>query len=66
MAADPSKLAPAHVLSPCVSICVLDSDTGYCLGCLRSRDEIQGWPRLSAGQKQQLLDELEQRRGRTT
>ena len=64
MAANPSNLPSAHILSPCVSICVLDGVTGYCLGCLRSRDEIQGWPRLSPNQKQHLLEELQQRRER--
>lgn len=62
MAARPDNVTSAHILSPCVSICVLDNDTGFCLGCHRSRDEIQGWPRFSAEQKQELLLELEQRR----
>ena len=52
----------AHILSPCVSICVLDGESGFCMGCLRSRDEIQTWPRLSAEQKRDLLTRLEQRR----
>jgi predicted Fe-S protein YdhL (DUF1289 family) len=59
------KSVSAHALSPCVSICALDSDTGLCIGCHRSRDEIQAWPRLSAGEKQQLLDELDKRRAQS-
>ena len=62
MAGSTRRLSSAHVVSPCVSICVLDGETGFCLGCQRSRDEIQSWPRLSADEKQRLLDELEQRR----
>jgi len=64
MAAQSNTPSSAHIISPCVSICALDAETGFCLGCLRSRDEIQAWPRLSAGDKQRLLDELEQRRAR--
>ena len=52
----------AHIVSPCVNICVLDLETGFCLGCLRSRDEIQAWPRLSAEEKSRLLAELGGRR----
>ena len=64
MAVKSDAIPSAHVVSPCVSICVLDGETGLCMGCLRSRDEIQTWPRLSAGEKHQLLMKLEQRRNR--
>ena len=28
--------------SPCIKICTYD-DEGYCLGCQRTADEVQGW-----------------------
>ncbi|MEM7377996.1 MAG: DUF1289 domain-containing protein [Pseudomonadota bacterium] len=31
------------VASPCTGICKLDKDTGWCLGCGRSGDEIAAW-----------------------
>lgn len=33
--------------SPCIDICKLDGTTGFCLGCLRTRDEIRAWKTLS-------------------
>ncbi|MFZ9477699.1 MAG: DUF1289 domain-containing protein [Steroidobacteraceae bacterium] len=48
-------------MSPCISICALDA-SGHCAGCLRTRDEIAGWIRLSADEQWALLSELDQRR----
>ena len=31
------------VESPCVSICVMDEATGWCIGCGRTLDEIARW-----------------------
>ena len=48
--------------SPCVKICVLDRQSGLCIGCLRSGDEIAAWPRMSAKARRALLAELPGRR----
>lgn len=48
--------------SPCVSICRLDDATGYCVGCLRTIDEIRDWIILMPEQRQALLRELDERR----
>ena len=31
------------VESPCKNVCELDPNTGLCLGCKRTVDEIQNW-----------------------
>ena len=31
------------VLSPCINICVIDEETGFCAGCQRTIEEITGW-----------------------
>jgi uncharacterized protein len=49
---------PARVLSPCVDICVLDPDTGWCIGCGRTGDEIGDWPDASDARRQAILDAL--------
>lgn len=48
-------------MSPCISICALDA-TGHCAGCMRTRDEIAGWIRMTPGEQWQLLQTLEERR----
>jgi predicted Fe-S protein YdhL (DUF1289 family) len=40
---------------------VLDGD-GYCLGCLRTGDEIGQWRDMSAEQQWRLIERLEERR----
>jgi uncharacterized protein len=52
--------------SPCTKVCALDGD-GFCLGCLRTGDEIARWREMSAEEQWQLLELLaERRRQRTT
>ncbi len=31
------------VPSPCIGICRLSEDSGLCLGCWRTRDELRAW-----------------------
>ena len=31
------------VLSPCVGVCLMDADSGFCRGCLRTLGEIAAW-----------------------
>ena len=33
---------PKAKYSPCIKVCKHD-DEGYCLGCLRTVDEVRGW-----------------------
>jgi predicted Fe-S protein YdhL (DUF1289 family) len=49
--------------SPCTNVCVLGS-AGYCLGCLRTGDEIARWRDMSADEQWQLIDVLAERRAR--
>jgi len=48
-------------MSPCISICALDR-SGHCAGCLRTRDEIAGWIRMTPEAQWELIRELERRR----
>lgn len=56
----------APVASPCNNVCRIDADSGWCLGCWRSIDEIAGWSRLDEAGKQAVLDALRLRRESTT
>ncbi len=51
-----------QVASPCVNICQINSDTGYCIGCMRTIDEIADWLEMSSEEKRQVLSKLEDRR----
>ena len=43
------------VESPCVKVCVLDPDSGWCIGCGRSRGEIAGWLAMAPEQRHSLM-----------
>jgi predicted Fe-S protein YdhL (DUF1289 family) len=47
--------------SPCVSICTIDDQTGWCVGCARTLDEIRDWLIMTPEQKQELLATLNTR-----
>lgn len=47
--------------SPCNKDCALDDDGRYCVGCLRTGREIQGWAHLTPYQRSQVYLRLHQR-----
>ena len=47
-----------EVDSPCVSVCLVHPDAGICLGCHRTRAEIDEWNDLSPEERALILDEL--------
>ncbi len=51
------------VVSPCISICKTDPDTGYCYGCGRTDDEKFKWKSGDTTEdwKKQNLKEIEGR-----
>ena len=44
-----------QVPSPCISVCVMDPDGAFCLGCFRTLDEIAAWGTLDADAKRRVL-----------
>jgi len=52
----------SSVLSPCVGVCQLDPETGYCIGCQRTGEEIMAWPSASDGERRQILHRVDDRR----
>ena len=57
-----SQPSTAGVPSPCINLCKMDADTGWCLGCHRTIAEIAGWGRLDDANKLQILQRLPPRR----
>lgn len=52
----------ASVKSPCTSVCKMDDRTGWCLGCMRTIDEIAGWSVLDEAAKRRVCEALGTRR----
>tara|TARA_B100001939_G_C16396900_1_gene386531 strand:+ start:64 stop:231 length:168 start_codon:yes stop_codon:yes gene_type:complete len=32
-----------EIESPCIQVCVMDPDSGFCFGCGRTMEEIEKW-----------------------
>ena len=39
------------VSSPCIGTCLIDRNQGWCVGCLRTRDEITLWSQMGEREK---------------
>ena len=57
-------MSAAAPVSPCIGICTLDPATALCRGCLRTIEEIAGWPRLEPEEKRRVLAQLPSRQAR--
>lgn len=44
--------------SPCNNICTIDSGTGLCIGCGRSRNEIAVWSSITSAERRRIMAEL--------
>lgn len=47
--------------SPCNGVCILDEDTGLCVGCLRTSDEIAGWEEFSDAEREEVMERISER-----
>lgn len=47
--------------TPCIKVCVLEPDSGLCIGCGRSRAEIGGWTGFAAAERRAIMAELPNR-----
>ena len=53
---------PAPIKTPCIKVCVVDGESGLCLGCYRKLSEVAGWAKLTDAERDAILGELPGRR----
>ena len=53
---------PAPIKTPCIKVCVVDGESGLCLGCYRKLNEVAAWARLTDAERDTILAELPDRR----
>ncbi len=46
------------ISTPCIKVCAVSGQTGLCIGCGRSLQEIASWGRLSEPERQAVMAEL--------
>lgn len=44
-----------EVESPCVKLCIIHEESGFCMGCYRTRHEIAGWSRMGADERRERM-----------
>jgi predicted Fe-S protein YdhL (DUF1289 family) len=47
--------------TPCVKICVVDPETGFCIGCGRTRMEIASWIGMAPAERRTIMESLPER-----
>ena len=47
--------------SPCIDICQMDSESGLCVGCGRTIEEIANWSSYTNEKKKDILKQLKSR-----
>jgi predicted Fe-S protein YdhL (DUF1289 family) len=53
---------PAPIKTPCIKVCVVDGESGLCMGCYRKLSEVAGWTRLTEAERDAVMAELPGRR----
>ncbi|WP_459456455.1 DUF1289 domain-containing protein [Rhizobium sp. No.120] len=49
------------MLTPCILVCSIDQNTGYCFGCGRTSAEIGAWMSYSEDERRQIMEMLPER-----
>ncbi|EQD27130.1 protein containing DUF1289, partial [mine drainage metagenome] len=55
---------PPLIPSPCIGVCRVNPECGFCEGCLRTLHEIASWPTLSEHEREQIMRQLSARHER--
>jgi hypothetical protein len=55
---------PAPIATPCVKVCIVDGESGLCLGCFRTLGEVARWSALGDAERAEIMAALPARRAR--
>lgn len=47
--------------TPCIKICVVEPETGFCIGCGRTRMEIADWIGMTPTERHSVIEHLPER-----
>jgi hypothetical protein len=56
--------SPASPSTPCIKVCIVDGESGLCMGCFRSLPEVGRWSRMSEEERVRIMAGLDERRSR--
>ena len=58
----PPPYAARRVMSPCKSICIMDTKSDMCIGCKRTIAEVARWPMMDDDERRKVVDSLKARK----
>ena len=50
-----------EVQSPCISVCTINEDTGLCVGCFRTIEEIEQWWDMPSEKQREIVEKASAR-----
>ena len=56
-----NKQVDKTVDSPCIQVCTYDEEEEFCIGCYRTKQELQDWLIMTREQKLEILKKIEER-----
>ena len=56
-----NKQVDKTVDSPCIQVCSYDEEEEFCIGCYRTKEELQDWLIMTRAQKLKILKKIEER-----
>jgi hypothetical protein len=59
-----ARMDPAPIATPCIQVCVIDGESGLCLGCQRTLAEVASWVRFTDAERAAIMAGLAARRAR--
>ncbi len=55
------EFVTGNIETPCIKICVVDPETGFCIGCGRTRTEIAAWLGMVPDERRSVMNALAER-----
>ena len=56
-----NKQVDKTVDSPCIKVCAYDDEEEFCIGCYRTKQELQDWLIMTREQKLETLKKIDER-----
>lgn len=51
-------MSPAPISTPCIKVCAVSGQTGACIGCGRTLQEIARWGGMDEAERKAIMAEL--------
>jgi uncharacterized protein len=49
------------IVSPCIGVCAINVNNGFCHGCYRTVEEIREWWNMTDEEREKVMGTLDQR-----